>query len=238
MKYPCTIIAVTDNNTNDEIEAIISLDLGYISMDLGAVVSLTISLFFILDPFASLPMFISVTREEDRKTINSYANKAILVAAILLFVFMFVGEDLMNVFGVTMESFRVAGGLILILMAIELVFDLKLSKSTGSKGAPWVIIATPVLTGPGVITASILFSSQYGMDTVLVAGIIALLLTWVILRSASTIMRYVGTQVINIASRIIGLLIAAMGVEYIFRGALEWFQTYSAEAVSILLTMI
>lgn len=207
-------------------------------MDPGAVITLTISLFFILDPFASLPMFISVTKEEDRKTIDSYANKAILVAAILLFVFMFVGGDLMNVFGVTMESFRVAGGLILILMAIELVFDLRLSKTTGSKGAPWVIIATPVLTGPGVIIASILFSSQYGIDTVLVAGTIALLLTWIILRSASTIMKYVGNQIINIASRIIGLLIAAMGVEYIFRGALDWFQTYNAEITSALLSFL
>lgn len=204
-------------------------------MDLAIVLGLTVSLFFILDPFASLPAFISVTKGLDKKTVNSYANKAILVAAILLYVFMFIGDSLMSVFGITMESFRAAGGLMLILMGIEIVFSLNISKNNSEKGAAWVIIATPILTGPGVITAAILFSAKSGMMTVLIAGTLALILTWIVLRLSSAIMRIVGTQTIDIVSRIIGLLIAAMGVEYLFRGAAEWFFKYMPEIISTLI---
>jgi len=182
-------------------------------------------------------MFISITKGLDQKIAKSYANKAVIVAAILLFVFMFVGPDLMNLFGVTMESFRVAGGIVLMLMSVEIIFGLKLSKVDNEKGAPWVIIATPILTGPGVITASILFSNQYGIMTVVCAGLIALFLTWIILRSATFIMKIVGVQVIDIMSKIIGLLIAAMAVEYIFKGTSQWFALYGAEIISAMIPL-
>lgn len=207
-------------------------------MDVGVLITLTVALFFILDPFASLPVFISVTKNLDQKEIRAYANKAVLVAAILLFVFVFVGSDLMGIFGVTMDSFRVAGGAVLFMMSIELIFGLKLAKMDDEKGAAWVIIATPILTGPGVITTAVLFSAQYGAAIVLIAGVIALLLTWIILRSATVIMKFVGEQVIGILSKIIGLLIAAMAVEYIFGGALAWFNNNSADIIALALSFI
>lgn len=193
--------------------------------------TLTISLFFILDPFASVPMFINITNGLDEKTIKNYANKAVIVAAILLYAFMFVGSDLMNIFGVTMGSFRVAGGIIFLMMAIELVFGLSLSKVDNEKGAKWAIIASPILTGPGVITTAILFSSEYGLIPVMIAGTLALLITWAILRCSPQIMRYVGPQALGILTKIIGLFIAAMGVESIFSGSLEWFQTNMTDAI-------
>ena len=201
-------------------------------MDIMAVLTLSASLFFILNPFASLPVFLSITKGLDEKAVKSYANKAITVAAILLFVFMFIGPSLMSIFNVTMESFRVAGGVMLMLMAVEIVFGLRLSKVKDEKGAAWVIIATPILTGPGVITAAILFSSQYGILPVMAAGSISLAATWVILRFTPLIMRYVGEQAISIVSKIIGLLIAAMAVEYMLRGIVEWMRLYAADALS------
>lgn len=202
-------------------------------MDVGIILSLTVSLFLILDPFASLPMFINITKGLDEKTIGSYANKAIVVAAILLYVFMFIGNDLMDVFGVTMDSFRVAGGIIFLMMAIELVFGLSLSKMNDEKGAKWAIIASPILTGPGVITTAILFSDQQGILTVMIAGTLALAITWVILRCSSKIMRYVGEQALGIVTKIIGLFIAAMGVESIFAGSLGWFQSNMVDVIQI-----
>ena len=204
-------------------------------MDIGILATMTVSLFFILDPFASVPMFINITSGLEEKTVKNYANKAIVVAAILLYVFMFVGSDLMDVFGVTMGSFRVAGGIIFLMMAIELVFGLSLSKVNDEKGAKWAIIASPLLTGPGVITTAILFSNQYGLIPVMIAGTFALLITWVILRCSSQIMKYVGQQALGILTKIIGLFIAAMGVESIFSGSLEWFQTNMAGIICTLI---
>ena len=207
-------------------------------MDIGIILSLTVSLFLILDPFASVPMFINITKGLEERDVKSYADKATVVAAILLFVFMFIGKDLMGVFGVTMDSFRVAGGIIFLMMAIELVFGLSLSKMDDEKGAKWAIIASPILTGPGVITTAILFSSQYGYLTVMVSGAAALIITWVILRYSSLIMRYVGEQALGIMTKIIGLFIAAMGVESIFSGSLGWFQSNIADLITVAMSFI
>ncbi len=207
-------------------------------MDIGIILSLTVSLFLILDPFASVPMFINITKGLEERDVKSYADKATVVAAILLFVFMFIGKDLMGVFGVTMDSFRVAGGIIFLMMAIELVFGLSLSKMDDEKGAKWAIIASPILTGPGVITTAILFSSQYGYLTVMVSGAAALIITWVILRYSTLIMRYVGEQALGIMTKIIGLFIAAMGVESIFAGSLGWFQANMTDIISVSMSFL
>ena len=208
-------------------------------MDPSAIITLSISLFLILDPFASVPMFINITNGLDNRTIKIYADKAIVVAAILLFMFILIGDKLMYIFGVTMDSFRVAGGIIFLMMAVELVFGLKLSKIDDQKGAKWAIIASPILTGPGVITTAILISSKYGIATVMVASTIALVTTWVILRESDLIMRLVGEQALSILTKIIGLFIAAMGVESIFSGSLGWFDSHmAAEAIMQMLMLV
>ncbi len=207
-------------------------------MEITALITLTVSMFFILDPFASLPIFLSMTQGSQSSEIRSYANKAVLVAAILLYVFVLVGSQLMGIFGVTMESFRVAGGLILILMGIETVFGYKLGTSDEKGGAPWVIIATPILSGPGIITAAILFSEQYGLVEVLIASTIALVITWVLLRASPAIVRRTGEQPLSIIAKIIGLLLAAMGVEYILKGATQWFALYGPTVAASLMTII
>ncbi|WP_400196316.1 MarC family protein [Candidatus Methanarcanum hacksteinii] len=208
-------------------------------MDPSAIITLSISLFLILDPFASVPMFINITNGLDNRTIKIYADKAIVVAAILLFMFILIGDKLMDIFGVTIDSFRVAGGIIFLMMAVELVFGLKLSKIDDQKGAKWAIIASPILTGPGVITTAILISSKYGIATVMVASTIALVTTWVILRESDLIMRLVGEQALSILTKIIGLFIAAMGVESIFSGSLGWFDSHmAAEAIMQMLMLV
>ena len=208
-------------------------------MDPSAIITLSISLFLILDPFASVPMFINITNGLDNRTIKIYADKAIVVAAILLFMFILIGDKLMDIFGVTMDSFRVAGGIIFLMMAVELVFGLKLSKIDDQKGAKWAIIASPILTGPGVITTAILISSKYGIATVMVASTIALVTTWVILRESDLIMRLVGEQALSILTKIIGLFIAAMGVESIFSGSLGCFDSHmAAEAIMQMLMLV
>lgn len=208
-------------------------------MDPSAIITLSISLFLILDPFASVPMFINITNGLDNRTIKTYADRAIVVAAVLLFMFILIGDKLMDIFGVTMDSFRVAGGIIFLMMAVELVFGLKLSKIDDQKGAKWAIIASPILTGPGVITTAILISSKYGIATVMVASTIALVTTWVILRESDLIMRLVGEQALSILTKIIGLFIAAMGVESIFSGSLGWFDSHmAAEAIMQMLMLI
>lgn len=206
-------------------------------MDVVTFSTVALSIFLVMNPFSSIPTFLSITNGVDRETLKSYANRAVVVAGILLFVFIFIGSPLMSLFGVTMESFRVAGGVILVLMGAELVFSLKLNKMSDEKDAPWIIVATPIMTGPGVITAAILFTQEYGYIEVIVAGLVALVVTWALLRMSPAIVRIVGVNALNITSKIVGLLLAALGVEYMFQGANEWVAMYWGDVASALMIL-
>lgn len=203
--------------------------------DIAAFVSVTLSIFLVMNPFSSIPTFLSITSGVGRDTLRSYANRAVVVAGALLFMFIFIGSPLMSLFGVTMESFRVAGGVILVLMGAELVFGLKMSKMSEEKDAPWIIVATPIMTGPGVITAAILFTQEYGYAEVILAGMVALIATWALLRLSPSIVRLVGVNALSITSKIVGLLLAALGVEYMFQGANEWVAMYWGTASALML---
>ncbi len=204
-------------------------------MDAVTFATVALSIFLVMNPFSSIPTFLSVTKGRDSATIRSYANRAVIVAAVLLFVFIFIGSPLMSLFGVTMESFRVAGGLILILMGVEIVFGLKFGRSADEKDAPWIIIATPIMTGPGVITAAILFTEEHGYVEVVLAGIVALAATWALLRLSHVIVGLVGENALNVTSKIVGLLLAALGVEYMLQGANQWVSMYWGDVAAVMM---
>lgn len=190
-------------------------------MPLSDLVYATTLLFFIFDPFASLPIFITLTKSFNDEDKMKSANKAVLVAGILFVIFVFIGKELLGVFGVTTPSFRMAGGIVLLLMAIEIVFGIGIMHQ-GEQNVAWVIVASPILTGPGVITTAIILTTNYGYITPLFAGVISLVITWGLLRNAATMVRLVGNNVIDIFSKVIGLFIAAMGIEYVMRGAIDY----------------
>ena len=194
-------------------------------MDIVTIISLTITLFMILNPFSSLPVFINITRGLGEKEVISYANKAVVVATILLFFFLFTGGFLLNIFGVTLSSFQVAGGIILLMMSLELVLGSGRPKACDTSGAKWAVIASPVLTGPGMISATIIYSAEFGMVQVMIAGAMALFLTWVILAASPKITKLVGEQTLEIVTKIMGLFVAARAVESIFTGSMTWLST-------------
>jgi multiple antibiotic resistance protein len=190
-------------------------------MPLSDLVYATTLLFFIFDPFASLPIFITLTKSFNDEDKMKSANKAVLVAGILFVIFVFIGKELLGVFGVTPPSFRMAGGIVLLLMAIEIVFGIGIMHQ-GEQNVAWVIVASPILTGPGVIITAIILTTNYGYITPLFAGVISLVITWGLLRNAATMVRLVGNNVIEIFSKVIGLFIAAMGIEYVMKGAIDY----------------
>ena len=91
------------------------------------------------------------------------------------------------------------------------------------------------MTGPGVITAAILFTQEYGYAEVILAGMVALIATWALLRLSPSIVRLVGVNALSITSKIVGLLLAALGVEYMFQGANEWVAMYWGTASALML---
>ena len=179
-----------------------------------------IVLFFIMDPFASIPLFVSLTKGLKEAERSKAADSAVLVAAILALAFLFFGTAILSAFRVSLASFKIFGGIVLALLALETILGLG---TGGAKKKPdvhvaTVIIATPMLTGPGVITTEIILASQFGVAPVLAATLAVSGVSWLVLRGSSYVKKAVGDNALDVAIKVIGLLLGAVGVEFIRSG--------------------
>jgi len=175
-----------------------------------------IILFIIMDPFSSFPVFISLTKKFSKKERVKSANKAVLVAGIVAFVFIAIGNSILDFMNISLKSFIVVGGIVLFLLGLEMILGFKISKEKAKDyNVAAVIIATPLITGPGVITSVIIFTNTLGIVLTSAALFLSLFLIWLILRASNYIEKVLGKEVIDIVSKVIGILIAAKGIEFI-----------------------
>ena len=178
-----------------------------------------IALFIIVDPFGNIPIFIGLTENiTDAQRKKTY-NTAVLVGFALLLVFAFTGQEILTIFGLSIYSFEVAGGILLLIIAIRILLadsHEKTAESPESLGA--VPIAIPLLVGPGAITTTIFNLQNYGTAITIVAVVVVLALTWVILRFINGFYRVLGKTGSLVIARVMALLIAAIAVQYILTG--------------------
>lgn len=180
-----------------------------------------LSLFIIMDIIGVLPIFISLSHCLDLKHRCRCANRSILVAGVVLFIFLFFGLQILGVFRISLPSFMVAGGIILLLLGIKIVLGIDWHEARVSKyGFAAVPIGTPLITGPGAITTVILLSNEYGYFITVVAALLNLLICWIALHYSQRIYDFLGHQGTDIVSRIMGLIITAMAVTFIREGLL------------------
>jgi multiple antibiotic resistance protein len=177
-------------------------------------------IFAIIDPFASIPMFLTLTKGHTFEEQVSSADNAIVVAGVIAIAFLFFGTALLGIFGVSINSFKIFGGIVLALLAVETVLGISFGSANKPKDiqVATVIIASPMLTGPGVITSMVVLTSIYGMGITFAATICALALSWIILRNSPRIVKLVGNNNLEIAAKVMGLLLGAMGVQFILAG--------------------
>lgn len=186
---------------------------------LVALVSAFVYVFVIIDPLASLPMFISLTEKMKEREIRKSARDAVIIAGIVATVFLIGGTFILDLMKIDMSSFRIAGGIVLGLLGLETVLGFHGSnEKNGDKSAVVTLIATPMLTGPGLITALIVMSSEEGMIVPFVAMVLALLASWIVFDRAVSIRNLLGRRTIDIFSKVFGLFLVAMGVSFIKAG--------------------
>lgn len=178
-----------------------------------------IALFIIVDPLGNFPIFMSLTEKmsttERRKTFRT----ATLVGLILLLCFAVAGNEIFRFFGITLPSFLIAGGILLLIIAIKLLISGGLKEtavSAESIGA--VPIGIPLLVGPGAITTTILTLQASGLLVTLASVIITFGIVWVILRYIEPIYKFLGKTGTTAIARILAMFIAAIAVGYILEG--------------------
>ncbi len=195
-----------------------------------------VGLLAIVDPIGAIPLFISLmphaTAAERRRT----AWHSALAVAIILVGAMFAGEPVLSLFGISISAFRVGGGLLILLMAIEMLnarqgrtrhTDEEDVEALQAESIAVVPLAIPLMAGPGAISLVIVTANRARdwVDVVALAlsCLATALLVWICLRLADAIRRLLGATGINIATRVMGMILAAIGVELIATGFKELF---------------
>ena len=147
-------------------------------------------------------------------------NVATLVAFILLLLFAFLGQEILTIFGLSIYSFEIAGGILLLIISVRILVSGSMHENVESPESLGAVpIAMPLLVGPGAITTTIFNLQAYGTLIAILAVVIVLSITWVLLRFIGGIYRFLGKTGALVIARVMALLIAAIAIQYILTGA-------------------
>lgn len=213
----------------------------HISMfDLSAYISFFFSLFALVNPIGMIPIFTSMTNFqsiEERNQTNFTANLAVIF--ILLFSLLF-GNIILDLFNISLSSFRISGGILIISIAFSMVNGKLIAsikdnnnknvKNSFTDSIAVVPLAMPLIAGPGAISATIIWSTHYSswINTLgcTITIILFSLLCWCLFKIAPLIANIIGESGINIMTRIMGLLLMSIGIEFIVAGLKSIFFSY------------
>ena len=188
------------------------------------VLKASLALFIIIDPLGNVPIFISLTEEMDAGQRRSILRTAALVAFILLLVFALLGQQVLEIFGVSLYSFMIAGGILLLILATKiLVSGTWDEERTTPESVGVVPLAFPLLVGPGAITATIVTLQTSGVAVALASIFVALGVTWAVLRSVDRIYGLLGRTGAMVIARLMAIFIAAIAVGFILDGIKYYF---------------
>lgn len=183
-----------------------------------------IALFMIVDPFGNIPIFIGLTEGLSQHQRRKVFRSATLTGFVLLLVFALTGQGILSFFHVSIYSFMIAGGILLLIIAVKLLVEGEWRRPAGSsQDVGSVPIAVPLLVGPGAITATILNFQEFGLVITVISVVIVFLFVWVILGLADQIHRFLGKSGSSIIAKIMALLIAAIAVQYMLNGVNLYF---------------
>ncbi|MEB5554914.1 YchE family NAAT transporter [Vibrio cholerae] len=189
-----------------------------------------------VNPVGIMPVFVSLTGHMTLEEKNKTAATANIAVAIILIIALLAGQMLLDLFSISLDSFRVAGGLLLLSIAFSMMSD-KLGEDKQNKQEKSeyisreqiavVPLAMPLMAGPGAISSTIVYGSRYPnmLDTLgIILTVVAFsFCSWLLFRSAPYIVRLLGQTGINVITRIMGLILGALGIEFIANGLRNLF---------------
>ena len=203
--------------------------MGDLAFDTTIFVTTLVTVLVIMDPIGNVPIFISLTRFQDQGRRNRSALVATFVAGAVIFLFALVGEQLLHVLGISLEALQVAGGLLLLLIGYELLNPTGRSGLTTAEtdaNVALVPLGTPLLAGPGAIAATMLAVAEAddlgGRVSVWAALVVALVVVYLGMRFAAALGRLLRPTLIDLVSRVLGIIVAAIGVQLLAAAIEVW----------------
>ena len=197
-----------------------------------------VTLFVVLDPPGMGPIFVAITRGEGRDYRRRMALRGSLVALIILLVFAFSGDFMLRGLGISIAAFRIAGGILLLLIAIDMLFaratplrrttEAEEIEAEHKRDISVFPLAIPLIAGPGALTSIVLLMGRAGDSLLLKGAVLAALLAvmaimLIVLLAGDRMNRLLGETGINVVGRVLGIVLAALAVQYVIDGIKEAF---------------
>ncbi len=167
-------------------------------------------LFAIIDILGSIPIILNIKQ----KGMSVHSFNASLVALVILIAFLFGGEGVLRLFSVDIQSFAVAGSIIVFIFAVEMILDVEIFRNKGPESGSTIIpIAFPLIAGPGSFTTLLSLRAEYATENIIVALILNMIFVFIVLRSTSKIEKMIGEGGIYILRKFFGIILLAIAVK-------------------------
>jgi multiple antibiotic resistance protein len=176
-------------------------------------------LFAVIDIIGSIPVIIGLRK----KVGHIHSERASIIAACILVAFLFVGEEILNLIRIDVNSFAVAGAFIIFFLAIEMILGITLYKDDEPESASVVPIAFPLIAGAGTMTALLSLRAEFYVENIIVAIIVNIIFVYIVLKSSVKIERVIGKSGINVIRKVFGVILLAIAVKLFATNVNELF---------------
>ncbi|NPA87378.1 MAG: hypothetical protein GXO01_01610 [Epsilonproteobacteria bacterium] len=180
--------------------------------------SVFVTLFLIMDPFGNLPVIISLLKDYDKKKRIEIITKELVISLFVIFIFIFFGKSLMHLLGLREESISIAGGIILFLIAIKMIFPSS-EPMFGAQNEPFIVpIAIPMIAGPSLLATLLLFSTNYDLKIVISAAFAAWVASAAIIIFFIQLSKYIPYKFFSAMEKLMGMILIALAVQMLLEG--------------------
>lgn len=179
------------------------------NLDLREIATASMILFAVIDIIGSIPIVLDLRK----KVGHIQSEKATIVAGILMIAFLFLGKEILNLIGIDVNSFAVAGAFVLFFLALEMILGIQLYKDDEMETAAVVPLAFPLIAGAGTMTSILSLRAEYDAVNIVVAILINIVFVYIVLKSSGKIEHFLGKQGITVIRKIFGIILLAIAVK-------------------------
>lgn len=184
------------------------------------IISVSLILFSVIDILGSIPIIIDLRKRSG----HIQSEKATIVAGVIMVVFLFLGKSILSLFGIDVESFALAGALIIFLIGMEMILGIELFKSDAAAASSSSIVplAFPLIAGAGTMTTIISLRAEYSVPNILVGIILNLAFIYTVLKTSGWLERKLGAAGFNIIRKVFGIILLAIAIKLFKSNLMSW----------------
>jgi multiple antibiotic resistance protein len=177
-----------------------------------------VPLFIVIDAFGTIPFVITMGEDMTKREQHKMVNYAVLTGTVVGLIFLFFGQFILNVLNISVGSFAIAGGIVLLVLSIKYMMTGHMVTAVKEEMVAIVPIGTPLTVGPATITTLLLLALQYPLYMVLISFALNMIITWIIFFLSQKIAGFMGRGGLTAVSRVFSLLLAAIAVSMVIHG--------------------